>query len=92
MNADKRVLVLSAFICVHRRLEFLFFSPGIELPEFMEIRLEEKRIIPVPRSLAPIPVADQESRVSKPDTCPRHVVDAQSNRSGCWRLIIFHMG
>jgi hypothetical protein len=40
MNADKRVLVLSVLIGVHRRLKFLFFSPGIEFrSEFVDGRL-----------------------------------------------------
>src|ERR1035438_4857196 len=39
MNADERVLVLSAFICVHRRPKFLFFSPVTEFrSEFVDGR------------------------------------------------------
>jgi hypothetical protein len=54
MNADKRVLVLSAFICVYRRPRFLFFSPVTEFrSEFVDGRYGEKRLIRVPRSLSP---------------------------------------
>jgi len=64
MNADKRVLVLSAFICVHRRSKFLFFSRMAEFrSEFVDGRHRKSGSFAF-LAASPIPVPDQDARVS----------------------------
>jgi len=65
----REFFVLSAFICVHRRPKFLFSSPVTEFrSEFVDGRHGEKRLIRVPRSLAPYPC---RIIMSEPPRCCR---------------------